>query len=77
MLSNIAEILSMTLGAIMIDYKLFGRKNSMIIFFLLSMIANISTYNYPKNFLVLATISKIFIGINIIFCFQYTSESKN
>ena len=66
----------MKVGAFMIDLKLFGRKNSMVIFYFLSMVANILTYNNPQHYLVLATISKIFIGINIIFCFQYTSESN-
>ena len=68
-MSLLAEILAMKIGAFMIELKIFGRKNSMIIFFFLSIFADLFTYCFPNYYLVLATVSKIFIGINIIFCF--------
>ncbi len=71
----LAEIGAMMIGAAMIDFKFFGRKKSMIIFYFLSMIANILTFSFRNAFLYLGTLSKICIGINIIYCFQYTSES--
>ena len=75
LISILVEIFSIKIGALMIDKSYFGRKNSMIIFYFLSAVSNLLTYFFPHAFLYLATISKVFMGINIIFCFQYTSES--
>ena len=42
--SSLSEIFAAGLATVMIDYKYFGRKNSMILFFLLSSLACALTF---------------------------------
>jgi len=68
------EIFGLIIGAMVIDLKFFGRKNSMIILFFFCSGSCISAYIYSHKFLFYATASKIFLNNIMNFCFQYTSE---
>ena len=73
--SVFVEILGYCLGAFVIDLKLFGRKNSMMIFFFLTSFFCFLTFILNKSlFLYGATVCRLLIGIVSVFCFQFTSE---
>ena len=48
LMSLLAEILAMKIGAFMIDFKIFGRKNSMIIFSIMGHYQKIFIYLIKK-----------------------------
>ena len=75
LVSTVTELFAVFLAAMLIDLKHFGRKNSMIIFYELTAIVALIVYLDDKShFIYWATISKFFITMTAVFCFQYTSE---
>lgn len=75
LVSTITELFAVLLAALLIDMKHFGRKNSMIIFYELTAIVALIVYlDETSHFIYWATISKFFITMTAVFCFQYTSE---
>ena len=73
--SNFLELIAVLGAASLIENKFFGRKNSMILFFLLSSLITFVMY-FTKDhlFIVFVTFARICISLTFIFCFQYTSE---
>ena len=63
------EILGLIFGALIIDLKIFGRKNSMIILFFLCSIASLLSILYSEKFILYVTISKIILNNIMNFCF--------
>jgi len=67
--SILFEILGLIFGALIIDLKIFGRKNSMIILFFLCSIASLLSILYSEKFILYVTISKIILNNIMNFCF--------
>ena len=78
LVSTVTEIFSVMLAAILIEFKFFGRKNSMIIFYFLTSFTALIVYLDDKShFIYWATLSKFFCTMTSVFLFQYTSEVYN
>ena len=63
------EIFGLILGAMVIDLKFFGRKNSMIIFYSLTAVFSLMTYFMKEYFLIMGTLCKVSMAVNLVFCF--------
>ena len=75
LISTITELFAVVFAALLIDLKHFGRKNSMIIFYELTAFISLIVYLDEKShFIYWATMSKFFVTMTAVFCFQFTSE---
>ena len=74
LISTVTEIFAVILAATLIDLKHFGRKNSMVIFYSLSVFSLLMVFTGKDTYIIWATVAKIFIAMTMIFCFQYTTE---
>lgn len=75
LVSTITELFAVLCAAFIIDLKHFGRKNSMIIFYLLTAFISLIVYlDETSHFIYWATTAKFFITMTAVFCFQFTSE---
>ncbi|CAK73010.1 unnamed protein product (macronuclear) [Paramecium tetraurelia] len=71
----LSDILGAILATLIIDIKGLGRKNSLIIGFLIaSVFSFLQLYEYHKHFAILAILQKLFLSMNYIFCYQLTTE---
>ena len=69
LISILFEILGLIFGAMIIDLKIFGRKNSMIMLFFLCSIASLLSVAKRDKFILYVTICKIILNNIMNFCF--------
>ena len=75
LISTAIELISVFCAAFLIEFKYFGRKNSMVVFYFLSSIAISLVYiDNSKRFIIWATLAKVLLSMTMIFCYQYTGE---
>lgn len=67
--SVFAELFGLLFATLIIDYKIFGRKNSMIIFYALTAVFSLMTYFMKEYFLIMGTLCKVSMAVNLVFCF--------
>jgi len=71
----VGDIVSAAVASFLIELKGFGRKNSMIIFFVLQGMSCFIVYlDEADRFIIWCTISKMFLSMNFIFNYQFTAE---
>ncbi|CAD8173064.1 unnamed protein product [Paramecium octaurelia] len=71
----LSDILGAILATLIIDIKGLGRKNSLIIGFLIAAVFSfMQLYYYEQHFAILAILQKLFLSMNYIFCYQLTTE---
>lgn len=74
-ISSVSDVVGACVASLLIDIKHFGRKNSLIFFFMLQAMSAFSTYfDDPNRFIVWSTFCKFFLSMTFIFSFQYTAE---
>lgn len=61
MYANGLEIIAIILSAVIVEYKQFGRKNSMIIFYMITAICAFICFLDTDNFIIWAALSKFAI----------------
>ena len=69
-ISCVGDIISATIATFMIEVKTLGRKNSLIIFFLLLGLSSFLVYfDSRSHFIIWSTISRMFLSMGFIFCY--------
>lgn len=72
--STLLEIIPVLIAAVIIEYKRFGRKNSLLIFYACTAVFSLFVFLNRKNFIYYVTACKLFLNMTAVFCLQYTCE---
>lgn len=74
-LSTFSEMVSASIASFLIEIKGLGRKNSLIICFILTGISSFIVFHDGKEHFVLwASVCKFFLSMTFIFSYQFTAE---